>query len=531
MVTSLVSESIKALEANDAAAAKDLLQVAELLAPSVYSMGVFGPGSIRVMRGDSLAEKGHFDLARADYESAKGLDGEMTDEARVALGRMLVNTGDFAAALPVLAAVSAESKDHFAFAQYWTAKALAARHEKTRALADLVQAYQLYTDLADNDPRDEDYPRERDALRAQATPEERTHLRPSSRTALAAAELLIDKGQNERARERLDAMLLRNPRNAQAYALRARIGDGSIEANERDRAIAAALSDPPNSPEAANDDPLARADLAVQLRPYASDPYIQRARLRLEQEKRESTRLALQDAREAVSLDPFDPQAWVVLAEAQIAGNNHIKISELELRKQNQTEALASADQAVALAPEDTGLLQWRGDFAAEHGAEILQRFARAMRFYTQALRLDPTSTTLLLRRARAAERADREAEAIADYRAILRLEPGATIAAYELGMNQLSLGRFADAIDTFETLQSEFPLLSGDTSPESSEIAQLIIVARAGRGEDCVAEAQQLLTRAAWARNADVLLSNLRQRKPHSPQLDRLAKLRRPAS
>jgi tetratricopeptide (TPR) repeat protein len=200
-----------------------------------------------------------------------------------------------------------------------------------------------------------------------------------------------------------------------------------------------------------------------------------------------------------VSLDPFDPQAWVVLAEAQIAGNNHIKISELELRKQNQTEALASADQAVALAPEDTGLLQWRGDFAAEHGAEILQRFARAMRFYTQALRLDPTSTTLLLRRARAAERADREAEAIADYRAILRLEPGATIAAYELGMNQLSLGRFADAIDTFETLQSEFPLLSGDTSPESSEIAQLIIVARAGRGEDCVAEAQQLLIRAAW--------------------------------
>jgi hypothetical protein len=45
MVTSLVSESIKALEANDAAAAKDLLQVAELLRKEFIAWGFLVPGA------------------------------------------------------------------------------------------------------------------------------------------------------------------------------------------------------------------------------------------------------------------------------------------------------------------------------------------------------------------------------------------------------------------------------------------------------------------------------------------------------
>lgn len=522
-VMALAAESGTQLAGAQTQAAADLLRVAELMLPDVTPEG-FGPWTLRVIRGDNLAADGHLELARTDYEEAKGPDGKMTAEAHVSLGRMWVKSGDFEAALATLAAVPADAGQDAIFAPYWTAKAHAARYAKSHGFDDAEKAYQIFSSLADADPEDADYPRERDALRQIVSPAERVRLRPSATSVFAEIKALRERGELTDARQRLNLLLLRHPRLAEGYALRAEIAT-SPAAAALDRKIAQALRDPPTRPSAKDD--FAAANAAIAQRPYASDPYVQRARVLLARNDAASTERALQDATTAVGLDAYDPQALAALAEAQVARNRHVNVADFAQRDRNRGEALATADRAVALAPEDVGLLQWRGDFAGNHGEPITQRPAQAMRFYTQALRLDPASSALLLRRARAAGEAERKAEAVADYLEILRLNQADVAARYELGLSQLSLGRFAEAEATFETLQAAFPLEAGDTSSESLEVAQLQVLARAARNEPSVDRAQALLARAAWSTTASDFLFSLRQRKLHAAELDRLAALK----
>lgn len=522
----LINESATALAKQQVREAAELLRMAELLLPDLRGKD-YDRTTLRVIRGDTLVEAEQFALAQADYEQARGADGAPTAEARVALGRLFVRWGKPDEALPQLATLSSDDGAHFIFARYWTAKALAARHAKARSFPDAARAYQLFAELAEADPNDEDYARERDAVRDSLTDKERAQLRPTATMELVEAESLRQAGKLAESRRKLDRLLLRHPRFAEGYAARARVASDPAAAT-RDRGAATLLENPGEVPEEKSSaSALELAERAVKNRPYASDSYLQRARALLAEKKPELVDRAMTDARAAISWDAYDPQARVVLAEALVAQAKKLNFAAFAERDRFLTEASVVADRAVALAPEDVPLLLWRGDFAAASGPVITRRASQAMRFYTQALRLDPQSTELLLRRARAATESQREVEAIVDYQDVLRLSPDLHVARFELGLCQLVTSRFDDAVASFDRLQTAYPLETNAPAPEGLEVAQLGVIARAARGENQLTRARELLRQGEWSESASNLLWNLRHRTPHSPELDRLEALR----
>jgi tetratricopeptide (TPR) repeat protein len=117
------------------------------------------------------------------------------------------------------------------------------------------------------------------------------------------------------------------------------------------------------------------------------------------------------------------------------------------LRKSRRfSQALASFDHAIALAPNSGGYLE-RGDVLIELG-----RTGDALGSYEQALALQPGSATAWHGRGFALELLGRTDEALDSYERALSLEPNLAQARWNLGLLRLLLGDFRTGWPLFES-------------------------------------------------------------------------------
>ncbi len=107
-----------------------------------------------------------------------------------------------------------------------------------------------------------------------------------------------------------------------------------------------------------------------------------------------------------------DVALYVMRAEAHRANND-------------PKSALEDLDKAIALAPGKIDILRRRGQLFLSAGSALFGNAAeRAAADFSEALKLEPKSADLLLLRALTFEQADRFADAVRDYRAVLKLRP-----------------------------------------------------------------------------------------------------------
>lgn len=429
-----LEESAQALIAGDAQHAADTFRISELILPDIGKPD-FGRWTLHVIRGERLAVKKRFDLARADFNRARGPDGTLTAEAHVSLGRVFRDEENYDAALAEFGTVTPEARDDFPIARYWIAQVHVMRFKKTKETADLKTALAIFEELRSANPDDEDVIAGRKAALALLPADEKSMLPLDPAEELARAVALEKDGKRAEALRELDLLLLRFPKLTEAYQARARL-TADRERRAMDEAIVQQLqaSRPVVSTPAMTDDPaLSPLHAAVHRRPYSSTPYIARARAYLSKPNRPRIDAAVADARKATLLDPYDPQAHAALAESLVARAKDLGVMDMTGRAQLRAEAFVAADRAVWLAPDDFELLMWRGDLVAAHGENIGQRAAAAIRFYTRALRVEPTSIEARLYRARAELEAGRKGDAAADYQAILAVDRNHVVAKAEL--------------------------------------------------------------------------------------------------
>lgn len=428
-----LEESAQALSAGDAQHAADTFRISELILPDIGKPD-FGRWTLHVIRGERLAVKKRFDLARADFNRARGPDGALTAEAHVSLGRVFRDEENYDAALKEFGTVTPEAREDFPIARYWIAQVHVMRFKKTQQTADLKTALAIFEELRSANPDDEDVIAGRKAALALLPASERSLAPLDPKEELDRALALEKDGKRSEALRELDLLLLRFPKLVGAYQARARLSPDR-ERRALDEAIAQQLqaTRPIVATAVPNDPDLAPLHAAVHRRPYSSTPYIARARAYLDRRTRPRIDAAVADARRATLLDPYDPQAHAALAESLVARARDIDLMDMAGRAPVFAEAFVAADRAVWLAPDDFELLMWRGDLVAAHGSDILQREAAAIRFYTRALRVEPTSVEARIVRARTELAAGRKGDAAADYQAILAMDKNHAIAKAEL--------------------------------------------------------------------------------------------------
>lgn len=426
--------SAEALIAGDAAKAGERFRAAQALLPALKDPEA-GVWTLYEKRGDLLAQKERFGAARAEFAKALGPDGRVTATARLCIGRILRAEGDVAGALTMFATIGAGDPPHlYRAAVSNRAALLRGRYEKSKDTADLESAYALYAGLAASDPGDPDL---REALSDtfMMLPEAaRDRVPVGPELELARALAYIEKGDPAEALRRLDVLLARYPKMREGYKARAGLAKNP-ESKSLDIRVSNQLASEytldahefPKDfvPKSLHDD--------VRKRPYSSTPYIARARAILEKAKTPAhTDLAAKDARRAVLLDPWDPDAFAVSAEVSAVRVRLTDSTAIDERNRLRAAASAAADRALALAPDEAGLLMWRAAFAMEH-----DRFGdgpkTAIRVYTRLLRTDGDALPALLGRARAEVAAARNPEAERDYRRVLVLVPGHAEATREL--------------------------------------------------------------------------------------------------
>ncbi|ATC63469.1 hypothetical protein CMV30_05595 [Nibricoccus aquaticus] len=545
-VTALLRESATALAKNDPATAAKKLQLATLTAQNNTPASTVEP-QLYLERGDLLLSSGLTDLAKDDYRNAR-YSGDLVPPALLRLARLEFADKKFSDALELIAAIDPGVSPHNAAeglvlgtrARIALAEESSDAGELTPAVDFLKTARQLAPELADIATAEKELIAARRKLRTASPSKLQGENLP---TALAKAHDLAKNADFAAARALYDRILQLNPANPAVYEARlataAEFGINDPRAAAF-KTIAAELRAPaPVIPTTGTPDDLAlaRANLAVHERPYLSRPYIARARLHAARAGAAYTAgkpavtselaAALSDARLAVQLDAYDPQAHAALAEALIVQRRTTDSINFSARDAVLTQAFASANRALALAPDDTGLLLWRGDLERDHGPEILQRDSRALRLYARATRSDPRSTRALYAHATAAFKSGNHTAALADYRQVLHLEPDNLYARYELGVAQLYARAYTDAAATFSGLQQTQAAAGDKTSADAIETEQLHAIALAAAGDDrSEALAKNVLTHSEWIGNADAALENLTQLPLHAPQLDRLQKL-----
>ncbi|MFF8618104.1 tetratricopeptide repeat protein [Streptomyces sp. NPDC015350] len=114
----------------------------------------------------------------------------------------------------------------------------------------------------------------------------------------------------------------------------------------------------------------------------------------------------------------------------------------LFLSSQRQTDALASFDQAIAMAPENAYALELRG--RVNH---LLGHFDQSIADFTTALDLDPTRASSLHFRGEAHQAAGRFIEAIVDFTAMLNRCPTNKWALAQRGDSHRQAGHYGQAI------------------------------------------------------------------------------------
>ncbi|MGC4074683.1 MAG: tetratricopeptide repeat protein [Nibricoccus sp.] len=545
-VTALLRDSATALTKNDATTAAKKLQLATLVAQNNTPDSAVDP-QIYIERGDLLLTSGKTDLAKDDFRHAR-YSGDLVPPALLRLARLEFADKKFSDALELIAAIDPGMDPHAAAeglvlsvrARIALAEESSDAGELTPAVESLKTARQLAPDLPDIATVETELISARRKLRTASPSKLSGENLPA---ALAKAHDLAKNADFDAARALYDRLLQLHPANPAIYEARLATA-AEFGMNDPRSAVLKSIATELRAPVPAipatgtpDDLALARANLAVHERPYLSCPYIARARLHAARAGDAYTAgkpahaselaAALSDAHLAVQLDAYDPQAHAALAEALIVQKRATDSLNLSARDTVLTQAFASADRALALAPDDTGLLLWRGDLESAHGPEILQRDSRALRFYARATRSDPRSTRALYAHASASFKSGNNAAAIADYRKVLTLEPGNLYTRYELGVAQLYARAYTDAVATFSSLQQTLNASGDKTSADAIETHQLHAIALAAAGDDrSEALAKDVLTHSEWIGNADAALENLTQLPLHAPQLDRLHKL-----
>jgi tetratricopeptide (TPR) repeat protein len=162
----------------------------------------------------------------------------------------------------------------------------------------------------------------------------------------------------------------------------------------------------------------------------------------------------------ALRIDPKEPYALLLR-------------SQLHAQKRRYEEALADADALVAIPPEEInriGYLDGDGkqrDFhvvALSHRADIqenLGNFDLAEADLNRAIEYKSTPAALLARGELLSNRKGKEAAALRDLDAVIKLESREPRAHFSRGMALFSLRRFAEAAKAFDTavaLQSAYP-------------------------------------------------------------------------
>ncbi|GEM_PF-6894571 len=220
----------------------------------------------------------------------------------------------------------------------------------------------------------------------------------------------------EEAERDAGAAIERDPRNAEAWAKRAR-----ARAARGD--LAAARLD---------------ADRALELDGFRASFWLDRGRIHLLAAQEEvDLRAAIEDFAQALRLDPKSTRARASRADALI------RLA--DLRGENgvpqRNAALLFLQEALDLDPADVGLWLRLADLRILRG-----EFAEATEAARRALAIRKTAPAHLVRaRARAAQR--RFAEALEDANEAVRLAPESAEARLARGRLLISLGRFSDAV------------------------------------------------------------------------------------
>jgi tetratricopeptide (TPR) repeat protein len=286
---------------------------------------------------------------------------------------------------------------------------------------------------------------------------------------LAAARLLVDGGEMQRAREvlgeiRVDALAPQLRTELAGLQLEVYIGSGDLEAAK-----------------AAIEGSGAQAAQLAQL-------YVRLARVLLSRNRLDE---AVQAAQAAVQADPGSQSAWRTqydIAAAQGTMDRLRSEAEAALKADPQNDLLfqrlasyaewdSDPDQALAifgrlleLRPNDANLLERAGALAAQAG-----RAQEAIEFYEAALKLQPNDSGLCYMLAGAYAKAGKRAEAVEMLRKGTQFRPGDLDSARRLGMLLVRNAMYDEAVKVYEDARK----LTGDPNALAYEMAEALAPVR----------------------------------------------------